>query len=137
MNNNYYSFDKHPKTIAGIDPIYPIQTNRPALFHDDGIQGAKYNAILHKEPTHYERTIRRRIHVPWLGQGHENTFLNYTSERNKDPLPSTYKLGPITGKDYAPTKYMLHEGFSYNNNDISAMKILAITLIMIIFIIKM
>jgi len=31
---------------------------------------------------------------------------------------------------------MLHEGFSYNNNDISAMKILAITLIMIIFIIK-
>lgn len=132
MNKNYYCFDKDAQTISGIDPIYPRQSNQPSLFHDDGLHGAKYNAVPHKPPTHYEKYIRRRIHVPWLGQGHENTFLNYTSEKNKDPLPTTYKLGPITGNHYAPTKYMIHEGFSPNNNPRKIMCILGFILVLIV-----
>lgn len=88
-------------TIAGIYPIYP----QHPVNHSDGIYAASLTPGIKKEPDGYVRTIRRRVHVPWLAKNHESTFLNNTTRFNKDKLPD-FKPTATTGQDFASTEFV-------------------------------
>lgn len=47
---------------------------------------ADIKPIINPNAEPYERTITRKIVVPWLAKNYEHTFLNFTSEKNKDKM---------------------------------------------------
>lgn len=121
--SRYYHLKNNSQTIGGIDPIYPSISENNKMHHSDGVSAGMYKHLDRQVPLHYERFIKRRVNVPWLARHHEWTFLNATSEKNKDQLPGArispsgpyyFKMAPVTGNDYANLWEKV--GTNYKNN---------------------